>query len=309
MANELDEKFESDDKVSTVEDAVGGKFKKNRGDLDIKVDPKADEVKNTVKEETDLDEEVDVKEAFAGLFEGTDISEEFKAKAALVFESAVNEAAKEKALEIAEALEEEFTSSLEESIAESMEELIENLDNYLDYVVENWMEENKLEIESGIKVEMAESFMSGLKSLFEEHNVAIDEEAVDVVAALEEEVAQYKEETNSAINENIALKDEILGLRAHLAFNEVAEGLSVVQTEKLKSLSENLDVEDLESFKQNVETLRESFFNSKQTQTNLNEDLFDEQTEILVESNTAKRVSHHDSINAIVAALDAKNKK
>lgn len=319
MANELDEKFESDDKVSTVEDPVtpeGGKIKKRRADLNKEVDPNPGKIAESKdKDEDDQDDDdddddddeddKDVKEAFTGLFEGTDLSEEFKEKATLVFEAAVNEAAKEKALVIAEALEEEFETKLEEALSESMEEIIENLDSYLDYVVETWMKENELAIESGIKVEMAESFMSGLKSLFEEHNVQIDEETVDVVSALEEEAAKYKEEVNEAINENIALKDEILGLKAHLAFNEVAEGLTTSQVEKLRSLSENLDVEDIADFKQNVKTLKESFFSKKQAV--ITESVYDEEDEVLVEETKAKRSSPYDSVSAIVAALDAKN--
>lgn len=317
MANELDEKFESDDKVSTLEDPVtpeGGPIKKRRADLNKQVDPKAAKLAEEKDEDDDEDEdqdddedEKDVKEAFSGLFEGTDLSEEFKAKAALVFESAVNEAAKEKALAIAEALEEQFEAKLEEALSESMEEITENLDSYLDYVVETWMKENELAIESGIKVEMAESFMEGLKTLFAEHNVQIDEEAVDVVSALEEEAQTYKAEVNDVINENIALKDEILGLKAHLAFNEVAEGLTTSQTEKLRSLSENLDVEDLDAFKKNVKTLKESFFGKKTAV--ISESVYNEEDEVLVENTTPKRASTHDSIAAIVAALDAKAKK
>jgi len=319
MANELDEKFESDDKVSTLEEPVtpeGGAIKKRRADLNKQVDPKAaklaeekdDDDEDDVEDDEDDDEDdKNVKEAFAGLFEGTDLSEEFKAKASLVFESAVNEAAKEKALVIAEALEEQFEAKLEEAISESMEEITENLDSYLDYVVETWMKENELAIESGIKVEMAESFMDGLKTLFAEHNVQIDEETVDVVSALEEEAQSYKIETNNAINENIALKDEILGLKAHLAFNEIAEGLTTSQAEKLRSLSENLDVEDLVEFKKNVKTLKESFFGKKTAV--IAESVYNEEDEILVETVTPKRASSYDHISAMVAALDAKAKK
>jgi len=126
-----------------------------------------------------------------------------------------------------------------------MEEIIENLDSYLDYVVSEWMEENEVAIESGIKVEMAESFMGSLKELFYEHNVAIDDETIDIVASLEEELEAMKAETNRTINENIELAEAVKTLEAGRIFNELAEGLTTSQAERLRVLAEKLDVSDL----------------------------------------------------------------
>lgn len=292
---------------------AGGEVKKKLADLKKEVDPKADKVdakatpgQTAVAEEVEV-EEVDITEAFASIFEGVDISEEVIGKFETIFEAAVNEASSAKALEIAEALEEEFEAKLNESVNEAMEEMVENLDNYLDYVVAEWMEENAIAIESGIKVEMAESFMNGLKELFYEHNVEIDEETIDVVAGLEEELEALKQDANDVINENIQLAEEIQALRADLVFGEVAEGLTTTQAERLRVLAERLDVTDLDEYKEDLSTLKESFFRTKAVIA----ETFEEETsdDLLSEDVKPRVTSGYDSISAIVAALDAKAKK
>ncbi len=250
-----------------------------------------------------VSEEVD---PFASLFEGTDLSEEFKQKASLVFEAAVNEAATLKVNEISEALEEKFQTELEEAVNESMGEIVENLDAYLDYVVTEWMEENAVAIESGVKVAMAESLMAGLKDLFESHNIQIDEETIDVVSELEEQIEELKTEANAAINEAIELKNEVAQLRAEKVFNEVTEGLTVTQVERMRVLSEKLDISDLSEFGNNLETLKESFFKSKlDTTKNLTENT-DEENEIMLEETKPQRVSEFDSVNSIVSFLNSR---
>jgi hypothetical protein len=313
MSNDLEEKFVADDGVSSVPSPVipaGGEIKKRRGDVKKAVHPKAEKV--TMSEEDDLEEdnaieeeaeEVSIEESVAAIFEGMDLSEDFKAKATMVFEAAVNEAASAKALEIAEQLEEEFATKLTESVNEAMEEIVENLDSYLDYVVSEWMEENAVAIESGIKVEMAESFMEGLKTLFAEHNVEIDEETVDVVAALEEQVAELEETANDVINENIELAKMVDALQAEKVFNEISEGLTVSQKERLKVLSEKLDTNDLDEYASDLSTLKESFFKKKGTAAVIAEETTADEPLLTEETAPA---SAYASVNAIVKALNSR---
>lgn len=298
---------------------AGGPVKKRLADANKSVNPTADKVTlvpggKAVAEDTEVEEEaiaeelvsVDVTESFNALFEGLDLSEDFKSKVSLVFEAAVSEAVAAKTVEISESLEEQFQAELTESVNEAMEEVIENLDNYLDYVVAEWMEENQVAIEAGIKVEMAESLMSGLKDLFYEHNVEIDEETIDVVAGLEEAAGEFKSEANKAINENIELKEEIARLKSQLIFNEITEGLTTSQAERLRVLSEKLDMTDLDSYSSDLSTLKESFFKVKNPV--ISEEAIEE-SEIITEEAAPSRVSQYDSVNAIVAAFNSKSFK
>ena len=313
--SKLEEKFVSDDGVSTVPDAVtpeGGEIKARRGDVKKVVDAKAGSVaKPPVSESEETEEEVieeeviSVEESISSMFEGIDLSEEFKSKVTLVFEAAVNEAAKIRIDEATAALEEQFEQKLTESVSEAMDEIVENLDAYLDYVVEEWMKENEVAIEAGIKVEMAESLMSGLKELFTEHNIDIDEETLDVVADLEEQKASLEETANDVINENIELKKEIASLKADKVFDEVSEGLTVSQKERLRVLSEKLDVDNVDAYKSDLATLKESFFKTKKAQV-INEEAEEVLTE---EAEVKKPVSSYSTVNAIVEALNKKTVK
>jgi len=283
---------------------AGGAIKPRKADVNKTVDADADKLGAASGVKAEVKEDVDASESFDSLFEGLDLSEDFKGKLSLVFEAAVNEAANAKATEITDALEEEFAVKLEESVNEAMEEIVENLDNYLDYIVTEWMEENAVAIESGIKVQMAESFMDGLKELFYEHNVEIDDETIDIVADLEEEIASLKEEVNKTINANIELSEAVEMLQAEKIFEELSEGLTTSQKERFRVLSEKLDASDIESYSSDLSTLKESFFKSKApviTETAVD----DEEKEIMLEETSPKKVSQYDSVNAIVNALNS----
>ena len=282
-------------------EAEGGPVKNKLADVKTPADTKPFSNPGAVA----VAEEVD---ALASLFEGTDLSEDFKQKASLVFEAAVNEAATLKANEITESLEEKFQTELEEAVNESMNEIVENLDAYLDYVVAEWMEENAVAIESGVKVAMAESLMAGLKDLFEAHNIQIDEETIDVVSELEEQIEELKTEANAAIHESIELKNEIAQLRAEKVFNEVTEGLTVTQVERMRILSEKLDTSNLSDFGSNLETLKESFFKNKSTSAESLTENAEEENEIMLEETKPRRISQFDSVNSIVSFLDSRNK-
>lgn len=279
---------------------------------EAKKDHKAHMVKakeyRTMKEEAEqLDEIISIEESIAGMFEGMDLSEDFKSKVSLVFEAAVNEATKTRVDEAVATLEEEFEAKLEESVNSSVDEIVDNLDSYLDYVVGEWMEENEVAIESGIKVEMAESLMDGLKDLFHGHNVEINEETIDVVADLEEKVATLEEKANDTINENISLANEISALKAEKVFEEVSEGLTVSQKERFKTLSEKLDNENLDEYKVDLNTLKESFFKTKKIHA-ISEEV--EEDEIITEEveTTKTTASPYSTVNAYAAAL-SKNSK
>jgi hypothetical protein len=313
----LEEKFVSDDGVSTVPNPVpgaGGEIKKKLADVKKAVDPKAAAVaKPPMSEEADeevevIEEEIiSIEESIENMFEGMDLSEDFRSKVTLVFEAAVNEATTARVNEAVASLEEAFEAQLEESVNEAMDEIVENLDSYLDYVVKEWMEENEVAIESGIKVEMAESLMDGLRELFSEHNIDIDDETVDVVAGLEEQVQELANQANQVINENIELAKEIASLKAEIVFEEISEGLTVSQKERLKTLSEKLDFENADTYATDLNTLRESFFKSKKTQV-INENA--EEDEIVTEETAVKKpVSQYSTVNAIVEALNHKNAK
>lgn len=329
---DIEEKFVSDDGYSTAAEPItpaGGEIKAKKADVKKKVDPAADSVEGAKKaitpakaarstvhteeneEEGEVVEELSVDESVASLFEGEELSENFKAKAALIFTAAINEQVAARVAEETKGLEEQFQEQLTESVAEAMEGITEALDGYLDYVVEEWMEENKLAIESGIKVEMAESFMEGLKGLFYEHNVAIDDETVDVVAGLEEELAAVKAEGNEAINEAIELKAEIASLKAERVFNEAAEGLTMAQADRLRTLSEKISHDDLDSYASDLETLKETFLNVAPTKKTAVESVSaEEEGEILTEEAAAAQnrpaPSAYPSIAAYAQAFSAK---
>lgn len=319
MSDDLQEKFVADDGVSSVEDPTtpaGGAIKKKKADVKKAADPVADKIDTPtpgMKEEAEADAEVEVveeevisiDESIAAMFEGADLSEEFKNKVTVVFEAAVNEAATAKANKLAEEYADKLDAEMKESVDSTVESIVENLDSYLDYVVKEWMSDNEVAIEAGIKVEMAESLMDGLKGLFEEHNIDVEEETLDIVAGLEEELEEAKAAANKTIDENVELAKEIASLKAEKVFNEMSEDLTLTQRERFKVLSEKLNFENVEEYTQNLETLKESFFAEAKPVV---EEVEVEEDEIIVEETEIKRpISEHSSINALVEALNARN--
>ena len=188
-----------------------------------------------------------------------------------------------------------------------MKDVVENVDKYLDYVVGEWMEENKIAVEAGIKVEMAESLLGGLKDLFNEHNIEIDEETFDVVDSLEKQVAELEEGSNSVVNENIELKATISSMKAEKVFESMTDGLSDNQVERFKVLSEKLDVEDIEEYTSNLSVIKESFFSEGKIAAPKVEDVEEDEI-ILEEQEVIKPSSDYASINALVESFNAKTK-
>ena len=213
-------------------------------------------VAETAVEETP---EVDIEEDVNALFGGEDLSEEFKEKAKLVFETALNS----KVSEVKEALEAKYSETLEERIAEEKSALSERVDNYLEYVADEWFSENALAVEQGLKTDMTESFLNGMRSLFEEHYVTIPDDKYDVLESMVEKLDDMETKLNEQIEKNVSLNSRLGESVANGILESVSEGLASTQKEKLASLSESVEFESEESYREKLETLRESYFSSK----------------------------------------------
>ena len=211
------------------------------------------------EEETAEDIEVDIEEDVNALFGGEDLSEEFKEKAKLVFETALNS----KVAEVQEALEAKYQETLEERISEEKASLSERVDNYLEYVADEWFAENALAIEQGLKTDMTESFLQGMRGLFEEHYVTIPEDKYDVLESMVEKLDDMETKLNEQIEKNIGLNSRLGESVANGILESVSEGLASTQKEKLASLSESVEFESEESYREKLETLRESYFSSR----------------------------------------------
>jgi hypothetical protein len=200
-----------------------------------------------------------IKEDIDALTEGESLSEEFKEKAAIIFEAAVVNRVKQ---EVAR-LEESYQEYIEEEIESVYEGLVDKIDGYLDYVVEQWMEDNEIALERGMKSEILEGFVGGLKSLFEEHYIDIPEEKFDVLSDLQERVDDLSSLLDEQVSTNISLKRKLQQTQAEQVVHYVSEGLAETDKEKLAALVEDLAFEDVESFAVKVQTIRESYFPPK----------------------------------------------
>ena len=184
------------------------------------------------------------------------LSEGFKDKASVIFEAAL----KSKLGEHVERLEEQYAEELAEETSRIQNDLVEKVDGYLNYVVEQWMEDNKVAIESGLRTEIAENFMSALHGVFVENYIQVPESKVDLVDELSQKVEELEESLNEKIEDNVALKESVNGLTRDAIIRESSVGLSEAQAEKLKSLVEDVDFGDAETFATKVETIKESYF-------------------------------------------------
>jgi len=198
-----------------------------------------------------------VGESVDEIFSGEDaLSEEFKEKATVVFEAVVNERV---SLARAE-LEEEFSLQIDEQVQLATNELVEKVDSYLDYVAEQWIEENKLAIESGIRADIAESFIHGLKALFSEHRIDVPDDEVDLVAEMAKQIEELETNLNEQINANIETRRELDEALKSDVFDEIVVGLADTQAEKLRSLTEGLEFVDLDDYSRKVNIIKENYF-------------------------------------------------
>lgn len=225
------------------------------------VEESKEEVVAEATEQSSEDLRIDVSEDVAALVNGEQLSEEFKTKAATIFEAAVVTRVK---AEVA-SLKEEFDAQLVEQVEQIKEGLVEKVDGYLNYVVEQWMTDNALALESGMKNEIFESFIHGMKGLFEQHYIDVPEEKYDVLGDLQEQLEEVKGKLNEAVEKNISLKKMIDESSKQAAIGEFTGGMTDVEAEKFESLAEELVYEDTESFKTKLQTIKENYFGKKPT--------------------------------------------
>ena len=196
------------------------------------------------------------------------LSEEFKAKTAVIFEAAI----KAKLSEEIDRLEDAYATELQEELATTKAGLVEKVDSYLNYVVETWMEENKLAVQAGLRTEIAETFMSKLKDLFVESYVEVPESKVDLVDDLAAANEELEEQLNGAVAKSIKLAEELEGYKRDAIIREAASDLADTQVEKLKSLVEDIDFDDVKSFTQKVKTIKEAYFKKKTAESTIVEE-------------------------------------
>ncbi len=216
-----------------------------------------------VAEEEVKVEAYDMEDDVNALLGGEELSEEFKEKAKTIFEAAINA----KVSEVKQKLDEEKTAAIEEAVAAHKTELTERTDSYLEYVAQEWLTENQLAVEHGLKTEMTESFLSGMKSLFEDHYVSIPDEKYDVVSTMVEKLDDMETKLNEQIEANVALNKRLSESASDVILANVSEGLAATQKEKLATLSEGVEFESEESYKEKLTTLRESYFSDKKVAT------------------------------------------
>lgn len=216
----------------------------------------AEETTEEVVAEEEITAEYNVDEDITALLQGEELSEEFEEKARTIFETAISA----KVTEIQEELVAQYEATLEEEVVAIKEELTDRVDAYLEYVAEEWMTENQLAVEQGLKTEMTESFLVGMRSLFEDHYVNIPEEKYDVTTAMVEKLDEMEDKLNEQIKSNIALKQRLAESVADVILSDVCEGLALSQKEKLASLAENVEFDSEDTYREKLETLRESYF-------------------------------------------------
>ena len=221
-------------------------------------------------EEDDMKEEFDIEEDVNALLAGEELSEEFQEKARTIFEAAI----KTKVAEIKEQLQASYEATLVEEIEAIKEGLTDRVDAYLEYVADEWISENALAVEHGLKTEMTESFLQGMKGLFEDHYVTIPEDRYDVIESMVDKLDEMETKLNEQIERNVALNRRLAESVADVIFAEVTEGLALSQKDKLASLAENVEFDSEESYREKLVTLKESYFPTNTgTQRNASENL------------------------------------
>ena len=245
----------SEDEVTTDEVVAEEETTETTEEQEVVAEEETSE-EEVVAEDAIEEEKIDVEEDLNALIAGEELSEEFTNKARTIFEAAIRTKV--------DTIKEELQSSYEEQLVEDVqvikEGLTERLDSYLEYVATEWVNENHLAIENGLKTEMTESFLSGMKSLFEDHYVTIPEDKYDVLNSMVEKLDEMENKLNEQIDNNVMLNKRLAESTADVIFAEVVEGLALSQKEKLQSLAENIEFESESDYREKLETLRESYF-------------------------------------------------
>ena len=280
MANPVKEEEEIEDEVVAEEETT---------EEEVVSEEEATE-EETVEEEEVI--EYDIEEDVNALLAGEELSEEFQEKAKVIFETAINA----KVSQIQVELEEKYSSVFAEEVETFKGELSERVDSYLEYVADEWFQENALVIDQGLKTEMTESFLSGMKDLFEAHYVEIPEDKYDVVHNMVDKLDDMETKLNEQIEKNVSLNKRLAESVADGILDQVSDGLAQTQKEKLASLAESVEFESEEEYREKLETLKESYFAPKKQSSSA-------KTETLSEGVSNDHQQYSGSMSAYVRAL------
>ena len=299
-------------KIATVKDIV------NRGAKPAEPMPKGmkeeEEVEGEVVEEEDatassedlvseeevtegefIEAEYDIEEDVDALLAGEELSEDFQEKARTIFETAI----RTKVAEVQEELKAQYETTLEEEVTLIKEELTDRVDAYLEYVAEEWITENQLAVEQGLKAEMSESFLTGMRTLFEDHYVNIPEEKYDVTTAMVEKLDEMEYKLNEQIKSNIALNQRLAESVADVIFSEVSEGLALSQKDRLASLAENVEFDSEDNYREKLATLRNSYFPENAGSQRDNSENISESSESIAQPVTGLMESYLDTLTRV----------
>ena len=285
------EEVETEEPIISEAEGAEEEEEKRKKDDDLAGAPNKKK-KNGDDEDDDVKEEYDMEDDVNALLGGEELSEEFKAKAKTIFEAAINA----KVAEIRATIEEEYEARIVEDLAEEKEALQERVDSYLEYVSDEWMEENTLAIEHGLKTELTESFLSGMKSLFETNYVTIPDDKYDVLESMVEKLDDMETKLNEQIEKNIGLNKRLSESVADGILESVSDGLAATQKEKLASLVESVEFESETEYREKLETLKESYFPGKTSTA---------KTETLTEGEDAAPESYTGSMAGYLKTLSA----
>jgi len=269
-------------------------------DEDDKEKMNDDSDEDEMKDDSDEDEKKSMKEDLDALFNGENLSEDFMKKAATIFEAAVTA----RANKIEEKLQEQYAEILEEVTEQLKEEMTEKVDDYLNYVVEEWVKENELAIESGLRSELTEDFIAGLRNLFTEHYIDIPEDKVNVVEEMTAQVVELESKLNEQISSAVEMKKQLNEYAKREAFYEICEGLTSTQVEKMKSLSEGVEFTSLEDYAESLKTLRENYFSTK-TSSKSNNTRLDEETDVVEHEQSLLEQKQKENKTGVDPIMDA----
>jgi hypothetical protein len=261
MPSPLKEDEEEYDEDEYIEEEADDEDEEELEDSDYDEDDEELEDNEELEDDEELEEDFDIDEDIEALIGGEELSEEFKEKTKTIFEAAL----RSRVSYIREELEAAYEERLIEEVEEMKQTLEDRVDSYLEYVAEEWIQENALAVEYGIKEELSESFLSGMKNLFEEHYVQLPEEKYDVLESMVEKLDEMETKLNEQIEKNISLNNRLSESVAVRIFDYVSEGLATTQKEKLASLAESVEFESEREYREKLEILRESFFPTKTT--------------------------------------------
>jgi hypothetical protein len=271
----VEEEIELEEGEEELEEAAKKSSKKEDDEEDDEDEDEEDEDEDEAMKEAFIAIENEIEEDVNALLSGEELSEEFRDKARTIFEAALNA----RTQQIEEAIASHYEQQLAEAIEEIEESLTERLDAYLEYVADEWIQENSLSVERGIQSQATESFLMGLRGLFEEHYVSIPEEKYDVLESMVDKLDEMETKLNEQIERNVSLNKRLAESATDIIFAEVSEGLALSQKDKLATLAENVEFDSEEDYREKLITLRESYFPSNVVTQRNSQDYIAEETD------------------------------